>query len=45
MAALRRQCFQMTFQFGIPLIRASLTYSLSSTSSIEERVSRITAAT
>jgi len=43
--ALRRQCFQTTFHSGIPLMRASFTNSLSSTSSIDERTSRMMAAT
>ncbi len=45
MPALRRQCFQTTFHSGIPLTRASFTYSLSSTSSIDERTRRMIAAT
>ena len=34
-------CFQITIHSGSPLMRASLTYSLSSTSSMAERVSRM----
>ena len=45
MAALRRTCFQITLHSASPLIRASFTYSLSSTSSIAERISLIRAAT
>jgi hypothetical protein len=44
-AALRKQCFQMIFHSGSPLMRVSLTNSVSSTSSIEERVRRMSAAT
>src|SRR5215831_4513640 len=43
--ALRRQCFQTTFHSARPLIRVSFTNSVSSTSSIEERTSRMMAAT
>ena len=45
MKALRRQCFQTTFHSGTPLMRASFTNSVSSTSSIEERIRRSRAAT
>ena len=44
-AALRRACTQITRHSATPLSRASLTYSLSSTSSMAERVRRISAAT
>ena len=45
MEALRRQCFQTTFHSGIPFTRASFTNSLSSTSSMDERTSRMMTAT
>ena len=45
MEALRRQCFQITFHSGIPFTRASFTNSLSSTSSMDERTSRMMMAT
>ena len=44
-SALRRQCFQMTVVSLSPLMRASLTNSLSITSSIAERVMRMKPAT
>ena len=40
-----KACFQITCRSGSPLIRASLTYSLPSTSSMDERVSRMSPAT
>jgi len=45
MSALRRQCFQTTVVSLTPLIRASLTNSLSSVSSMLERISRMKPAT
>ncbi len=44
-AAFLKACFQITVRSGSPLMRASLTYSLPSTSSIDERVSRMSPAT
>ena len=44
-AAFLNACFQITWRSGSPLMRASLTYSLPSTSSMEERVSRMSPAT
>ncbi len=43
--ALRKQCFQTTFHSGTPLMRVNFTNSLSSTSSMDERTSRMMAAT
>src|SRR5207253_9734418 len=43
--ALRKQCFQTTFHSGTPLMRVNFTNSLSRTSRMDERTSRMMAAT
>ena len=44
-AAFLNACFQITRRSGSPLMRASLTYSLPRTSSMDDRVNRMSPAT